>query len=121
MLLAASSLIASFLGSEALGRGGLTLVAWLAIGAFVASLLATLYVLIPKLSLTFVVDARQLRRSLADEPNSSEINSALVRLSQRLRRSNGSVIRQLYGIYLLAAVSVTLQVALWVVQLAATM
>jgi hypothetical protein len=56
-LLAASSLIASFLGAQAIGRNGLNVWIVLALAAFAVSVVMSIYVLQPKAGLTFALDA----------------------------------------------------------------
>jgi hypothetical protein len=55
VLLAASSLAASFLGREAFGDSGWGPLAFVAAGAFLATMLASVYVLLPRDKLIFSV------------------------------------------------------------------
>jgi hypothetical protein len=121
MLLAAGSLIASFLGSESLSRGGLTWVAWLAIAAFVTSMLTTLYVLVPKLSLRFSVPTTDVQAALTDAPVPHEVHASVTKLGEALFGQNMPVMRRLQATYVTAVGAVAAQVILWVAQLAATM
>jgi len=121
ILLAAGSLIASFLGSESLSRGGLTLIAWLAIAAFVMSMLATLYVLLPKPSLRFSVSSTDVQPTLPEAPAPHEVHASVARLGAALYGRNAPVVWRAQIVYVVAVVAVVAQVFLWVSQLAATM
>ena len=121
MLLAATSLIASFLGSQALAHGGLTIVAWLAIGAFSLSLLAAVVVILPRPSLVFVVSSGSLQESLPPRPSEAEIHAGLQRVVEHTMAANAPVLESLHTVYEVAALSLGGQVFLWVVQLASTM
>jgi hypothetical protein len=63
-LLAASSLVASFLGARALDRDGISWVAILALTSFAASVFACVYVLLPKPKLIFAVRGTTLQPTL---------------------------------------------------------
>jgi hypothetical protein len=121
MLLAATSLIASFLGSHALARGGFTLVTWIAIAALVISLLSAMSVILPQLKLVFAVPASMLRARLSDEPSAADVHGEIQRLLERAIVRNGAALKRLYGGYNLAAGCVCVQVLSWVLQLAVSM
>jgi hypothetical protein len=63
-LLTASSLIASFLGAQAIARNGLNLWIVLALVAFGVSVVLSVYVLLPKEGLIFALDAPETYEGL---------------------------------------------------------
>lgn len=63
-LLTAASLIATFLGGQALERVGLSVWIVLALAAFGLAITLCIYVLLPKDGLTFGVDARRVYAAL---------------------------------------------------------
>jgi hypothetical protein len=71
-LLTASSLIASFLGAEAIGRNGLNAWVALALIAFGASVVLSVYILLPKDGLIFALDAPETYEALFDVRDDEE-------------------------------------------------
>jgi hypothetical protein len=116
-LLTAAALTVSFLGAQAL-EGGLDIAAWLAIGAFVVSLLATLYVLLPQDGLIFALDGPELYVELwsirDDEP---ETLRTLAYWISRFRANNKPTLDRLYLAFRLAAGALIAQVVLWAAEL----
>jgi hypothetical protein len=109
MLLAATSLIASFLGSQALARGGLTTVAWIAIGALACSLIAAVVVLLPSLSLSFAVQATRIQPSLAPDASLERAQREVQRQAAKTRAANAPAIRRLFVASIVAALAVVLR------------
>lgn len=119
MLLAATSLIVSFLGSEVLARAGITPIALMALGAFVIGLLATMYVLVPRPEVRSDVPTKRLI-ALVDG-TSRDPYDVIVELGSKARQANAPVIRVARDAYNVALGAVCLQACLWVVQLLTTM
>jgi hypothetical protein len=71
-LLTASSLIASFLGAEAIARNGLNVWIVLALVAFGVSVVLSIYVLLPKEGLIFALDAPETYEALYDVRDDEE-------------------------------------------------
>jgi hypothetical protein len=113
-LLAASSLVASFLGGRAVaapGHGWLT-VAGLA--AFVASLVASGYVLWPKSDLVFALRGSALDRAESDDTGGlPETHRRLAAWIEQFIDSNAVVIDRLFWGYRVATVAVFGEVVLW--------
>jgi hypothetical protein len=117
-LLSASSIVVSFLGSHALDREGLGPFAWLAVITFVASLAATLHVLLPKDGLTFALDGPALYAALwevRDDP--AEIRRRMTYWLAAFRAANQPLLARLDRSFRLASVALVAQVTLWTVQL----
>lgn len=112
-LLAASSLVASFLGAQAIGRVGLGVVGAAALLAFVASILASVFVLLPIGGLRFTPRVAAAFRSSSGD----ETYPLLLRSVEALRRANGRSVRRLQTAYLLGALALAAQLLLWVLQL----
>jgi hypothetical protein len=117
-LLAASSIVASFLGSRASdqGSGALTLIALV---AFVASVAACIYVLAPKDGLIFALRGSVLFEAEYDEPG--RVPETYRRLAYWLESyydENHETIRWMFRAYWAATVAILIQVLLWVLELA---
>jgi hypothetical protein len=120
LLLPAAAITTSFLGAQALSAGGPTLVTWSALGAFVAVAVAVLAALWPH-RLEFTADAANVIESYVetDEP---VLASAIHRdLSLHMHDSyteNKQGQKQLAFRFRLAACLLTLEVILWLIDLA---
>jgi hypothetical protein len=119
MLLAATSLIASFLGSEVLQRSGISPLTAMALGMFVVGLLATMYVLVSRPEVRSDLPTSRLLAVV--DSTSRNPYEVVVELCTTARRANAPVIRVVGGAYNVSLGSVCLQTGLWVVQLLATM
>jgi hypothetical protein len=117
-LLAASSIVASFLGSQATqeGSGPLTI---LALAAFVVSVGASMYVLVPKEGLIFALRGSVLFEEEYDEPGGlPETYRRLAYWLDTYYESNHPTVRWMFRGYWIAAIAVLGQVLLWVLELA---
>jgi hypothetical protein len=116
-LLAASSLVASFLGARAIDRDGITWVAILALTFFAASVFACVYVLLPKPGLIFAVRGT----TLFEEEYGAGLNEAHRRLAYWLEDfadGNQPTLDRFFVLYRLAAAAVLVEVILWSVEIA---
>src|SRR3954452_8633675 len=87
-LLAAASVIASFLGGQAIARNGLTAWVVLALSAFALVVLLSVYVLLPR-QLFFWIDTEQVYNTLLPRCDDERaINQILARLHHDLRLLN---------------------------------
>jgi hypothetical protein len=121
IVVAGSSLAASFLGEPALKDGSAPLAA-VALAAFVVSVGASLYVLLPKGDLVFSLVGAKVYEGLfafADDPR--EIYRRLAYDLDRFWEANDPVIRQLVRGFTLATLSLALEIAFLLASLAATL
>jgi hypothetical protein len=118
VLLAASSIAASFLGAQA-ARGDTGILTFLAVGMFVISVGAATYVLLPKSNLIFSV-----RGSVLFEEGSQQglpLDETYRRLAYWLEgfhESNQIAVDGLFAWFRIATLAVLLQVVLWVMEIA---
>ncbi len=121
LLLAASSLAISFLGRPAFeGAHAVPLV--LAIAAFVISIAAAVYVLLPKSSFYFALSGRGVFEGLyefRDDP--SEIQRRLVYDMQRFWEGNDAVMQRLFRGFRLAAATLVLEIGLLLISVSDTL
>lgn len=118
-LLTASSLIASFLGAQAIARNGLSLWIVLALAAFGASVILSIYVLLPKEGLIFALDAPETYEALYDvKDDEAELQRQLAYWLQSFRQANHATIRRLTGAFQLAALALLTEIGLLAVGLA---
>jgi hypothetical protein len=118
ILLAASSIAASFLGAQA-ARGDTGILTFLAVGMFVISVGAAMYVLLPKTNLIFSV-----RGSVLFEEESQqglpldETHRRLAYWLEGFHETNQVTVDALFAWFRIATLAVLLQVVLWVMELA---
>jgi hypothetical protein len=116
-LLTAAALTVSFLGARALEEG-LDAVAWLAIAAFVLTLLATLYILLPKDGLIFALDGPELYVALwRIRDDEQEVHRTLAYWISSFRASNKPTLDRLYLAFRLGTAALIAQVVLWAAEL----
>ena len=113
-LLAASALTVSFLGTHTLERDGLSIVAWMAIVAFIGSLLATVSVLVPSSELSFSFDASHLDRDVDGKVEMAEVQLRVARSVTKRRLANQPRLDRLALSYRQAAFALLAQAALWI-------
>jgi hypothetical protein len=117
-LLAASALVASFLGSRAVNEGPRALTV-LALVAFAASVVACLYILLPRPDLVFGLRGTTLFEvEVADPRGLDETLRRLTYWIEDYRAANEGAIERLYAAYRLATAAVALQVVLWSAEVA---
>jgi hypothetical protein len=121
-LLAASSVVASFLGARAIDRGDFGVLAVGALLAFLASILFSISILMPRRELQFALDGAAVFEyfSAAGDP----LNDAHRTLAYWIRDShqaNQSTLDALFRSYRWACVAVAVEVVVWSVQLSDTL
>lgn len=95
-LLTAASLIASFLGGQALARVGLSVWIVLALVAFGMSVILCIYVLLPKDGLIFALDAPETYGALYEVRNDeAELDRRLAYWLQSFREANHPMVDRL--------------------------
>jgi len=115
ILLAASSLAASFLGRDAFQDPGSTTVAILALVAFVVSVAASVYILMPKRELLFSQSGPALYEGLYSvRDDAPEIHRRLAYELYRFWESNDQRMRNLFRAYRIAAGALVLEILLLV-------
>jgi hypothetical protein len=110
-LLTAATLIASFLGSTAIDRGGLDAAAVGALLALCATLMACLVLLLPR-STAFAPGVRELQRlARTSDLAATHINVAIT--LQNVHQRNEVALERMIWIFSGATAMLVLQVALW--------
>lgn len=118
-LLTAASLIATFLGGQALAREGLSLWIVLALAAFGLAIALCIYVLLPKDSLTFGLDAHRAYAALYDiREDEGEIDRRLADWLQLLREANHPTVVRLTKAFRIAGFALLAEIVLLAVGLA---
>jgi hypothetical protein len=121
LLLAASSLAISFLGSPA-AEAGRPLVVVLAVVAFVVSISASVFVLLPGRRLAFAaVGADVYERLYAVRDDTAEIHRRLAYYLTRASRTNDRRFSALLRAYRIAAVALTAEIVLLLATFAGTL
>jgi hypothetical protein len=109
-VLTAASVIASFLGGQAISRNGLTVWVVLALSAFGLVVLVSIDALIPR-KLHFWIDTETAYDALLSYSNDDRgIDRALARLHQDLRRLNEPTVSRLTRRARLAGFALTIEV-----------
>ncbi len=118
-LLTAASLIATFLGGQALERVGLTLWIVLALAAFGLAIALCIYVLLPKDGLTFGIDARRAYAALYEvRGDENAIDQKLANWLQLLREANHPTVVRLTRAFKAAGIALLVEIVLLAVGLA---
>jgi len=118
-LLTAASLIATFLGGQALARDGLSLWIVLALAAFAFAIALCIYVLLPNDSLTFGLDANLAYAALYDVRDDDEaIDRGLTNWLQLLREANHPTVVRLTKAFKVAGFALLAEIILLAVGLA---
>ena len=111
VLLAVSSLAASFLGTEAFGEAGWGLLGVVAIAAFLVSMGASVFVLLPRDRLIFgLVGSAVYEQFYGLEGGQEEVHRRLAYDLDRFWEENDTRIRQLRLAFELAAVGLVVEV-----------
>ena len=119
-LVAAQALVASFLGGAALDRGPLDVWGWAAVTMLAAGLALAAAILAPW-RMTFVLDARQTYRRLAQSAEDEASGGTLGWLvtaalaHDRLRRRNDPTVRRMTVAAVALTVLTIVQTVLWIV------
>jgi hypothetical protein len=118
-LLTASSLIASFLGAQAIARDGLSVWIVLALVAFGISVILSIYVLLPKDGLIFALDAPETYEALFDvRGDEDEVNRRLAYWVQGFREQNQPTVVRLTTVFGIAGLALVVEIGLLAVGLA---
>lgn len=122
ILLAASSLAASFLGAEAIARAGFNVLACLAVLAFVGSVGPSIYVLFPRKELRFSLNGPELfERFYELETDLAETHRQLAYWVQGFWDANQTTLDALFNWYRFAAVALVVEVVRWTLHLGGTL
>lgn len=114
VLLAASSLAASFLGQQAVSHSSPPGFAVVALLAFVASMGGGVVILLPKRDLVFATGGADCYAGLYEiRGDMAEVYRRLAYELDRLWDSNNNAIRQLSRIFTLAAASLVVEILSW--------
>jgi hypothetical protein len=118
-LLTAASLIASFLGGQALAREGLSIWIVLALVAFGVSVILCIYVLLPKERLIFALDAPETYGALYEvRDDEEELDRRLAYWLQSFREANHPTVSRLTSAFELAGFALLAEIAFLAVGLA---
>jgi hypothetical protein len=118
-LLTAASLIASFLGGQALEREGLSVWIVLALVAFGVSVVLCIYVLLPKDGLIFAVDAPEAYGALYEvREEDAEVDRRLAYWLQSFREENHPTVQRLTKAFELAGFALLAEIGLLALGLA---
>ncbi|HSR94113.1 MAG TPA: hypothetical protein VLK56_04545 [Solirubrobacterales bacterium] len=118
-LLTAASLIASFLGGQALAREGLSAWVILALAAFGVSVTLCIYVLLPKDGLIFALDAPETYSALYEiRDDHEEVDRRLAYWLQSFREENHPTVERLTNAFELAGFALLVEIAFLAVGLA---
>jgi hypothetical protein len=118
-LLAASSLVTSFLGGRALS-GEFHFWSIVALGAFVATSLSTVGVLWPRHRWRFVVSPARLIAAARADPADDDVAKAHEEVALRLERmldDNRATLQSLFRTFRLSCVFLIAEVAAWILEL----
>lgn len=118
-LLTAASLVASFLGGQALTRHGLSIWVIAALAAFGISVVLSIYVLLPKTGLVFALDAPETYNALYDiREDGEEIDRRLAYWLQSFREKNQPTVERLTRAFEIAGFGLLVEIAFLAVGLA---
>jgi hypothetical protein len=121
LLLAASSLAASFLGRPALDADSVV-IGVLALAAFAMSIIASTYVLVPKKNLVFaLVGSALYERLLQFRADMPEVYRVLAYDLDRFWESNQRIMARLYRAFWLGAVGLLAEVVLLLTSVSGTL
>jgi hypothetical protein len=118
-LLAASSLVVTFLGGQAIARGGLGPAAWLAMAMFLGGLGTTLSALQPDPRVGVGLDGTAIHlRMWPAAGDLADLHRGCTLWIDEIRQLNEPVVRRRLFVSRCASVALVAQSVLWVVQLA---
>lgn len=111
ILLAASSLATSFLGREAFGASGSGFLIAVALAAFIVSIAASVYVLLPKNDLVFsLVGSHVFERLYAFADDEPEVHRRLAYDLDRFWDANDRKMQRLFWAFRLAALGLVVEI-----------
>jgi hypothetical protein len=120
-LLAASSIVSSFLGATAIGRDGLSGWSIAALVALAASLALCVAIFVPRSDLSFSIDGPRVYEELyALRGDPLEIHHRLAYDLRRRHTDNQRTVERLFGTFRLACGALGVELAAWALALAVT-
>jgi hypothetical protein len=118
-LLTASSLVGSFLGAEAIASHGLNAWVDLAFGAFAASVVLGLFVLLPKEQLVFVLDGPEAYEQLyGQQEDEREVYRILTYWLEQFRGDNEGPIKSVARAFRFASLALVAEIVFLALALA---
>ena len=118
MLLAAGSLVASFLGAEALGRAGTDPWAPIAVVAFFVSTVPCIYLLAPKRGLGFSLSGSQLYQEFEHETRMEQVFRQLAEWLQGAWNENQKKLDRMNQVFAFSCGILVLEMGAWIGALA---
>jgi hypothetical protein len=120
-LLAASSIVSSFLGATAISRDGLSGWSIVALVALGASLALCVAILLPRSDLSFSIDGPRVYEELYDLRGTPlEVHHRLAYDLRRRHADNQRTVERLFSTFRLACGTLALELAAWALALAVT-
>ncbi|TML12602.1 MAG: hypothetical protein E6G33_13275 [Actinobacteria bacterium] len=121
-LLAASSLVASFLGARAIDRVGVDGIALVPLLAFILSVLLSVYVLAPKANLEFALRGSEVWEYFVSEDDDlSEAHRTLAYWIDDVHANNQGLIDRLLICFSTACFALVVEAVLWALELGGTL
>ena len=111
-LLAASSLVAAFLGARALDQGS-RVVAALTVAALIASIGSSVYILLPKANLVFALRGTVFANSIGSEVSEDDAHRWLAAWLESYRDENQPTIDRLFWWFRIATLGVLVEIILF--------
>jgi hypothetical protein len=120
-LLAASSIVASFLGATAISRDGLSAWSVLALVSLAASLTLCVVILLPRADLSFSIDGPRVYEELFElRGDPLEVHHRLAYDLRRRHADNQRTVERLFSTFRLACGTLGVELAAWALALAVT-
>jgi hypothetical protein len=120
-LLAASSIVSSFLGATAIGRDGLSGWSVAALVALAASLALCVAILLPRAELSFSVDGPKVYEELYElRGDPLEVHHRLAYDLRRRHADNQRTVERLFGTFRFACGALAFELTSWALALAIT-
>lgn len=116
-LLTASSIVASFLGSQVLKSGNAGYLSLAAVGCFVVSIVGCLWILLPHEGVIFAISGSTLYTEQYGQPI-EETHRLLAYWLEDFQRANKRVIDRLFNAYRVAGAAVVAQTVIWALHFA---
>lgn len=120
VLIAAATIVSSFLGGQALHGGTLTALSWCAIGALAVAGTIAILVLVPLGGWTFSNKVETLLSSYVDDKDPAsidEMHTHLAEFNQKHRDENQKKLDKLYLGFHVASGALVLEVIFWLIDL----
>jgi hypothetical protein len=121
LLITAANVVTALLATQAIGnRPGIGPGGGVAIGAFIVTMVLSLYILLPKGEWNFAFDAYKLHKMIEGEgyPSLGALQRRLARLNEDSQTANVTKLERMFSAFRWACVALTVEVIVWVVVLA---